>query len=201
MDNLKKLKMEKLQIAIEIDLAMKWGNKNRDIVKRELGNMYTSEEIRALWKDYTAEPVPTSPLWKKIHWKKSRELLRAHMEGLRDAGFISYDDIDNVMTGDEMPRTVKGIGGAASEDRVILYIFGIWWHGDLIDKAFYCNDGRDVYEWQYKDFIIKSFTRSNGKPFKSLQTAALRRGGLERKGDRFIFLDKDLHAALAKILK
>lgn len=192
-------KREKALILENNAKAEEWMRRNYGIVKRELGNSWTGQDLIALWKSQTVSPPPVRALSDKIHWKADPDTLRAHLAGLYDAGYITFDDIEAVLDGTEIPRTAK-----EPEDRTILYIFAVWWKLGCIDKSFFSSDGRDTKGIQYDEFIKGSFTHRSGKPFNNLSKAARpdkERKGFARKGDTLEPLDKELHSALSSILK
>jgi len=164
------------------------------------GWLWLLQEISRLYDMIVpAHPEPLRPLAEKIHWEGTDKKLRAHLEGLKKAGYITFTDPQAVLDGTETPRTAR-----RPEDRTILYIFGIWWDRGLIDKSFYLETPKGM-EFQYS-FIVDSFHDKNGDQFKrgSLRTAAKDDGirkGFKRKGESFEFKDKTLHDDLSAILK
>ncbi|HQP49764.1 MAG TPA: hypothetical protein PKX12_13625 [Spirochaetota bacterium] len=156
----------------------------------------------------TEKPKDTRPLHEKIHWQKDKTLLRKHLEGLKAAGYITYNKkIDDVISGIETPRTVK----CESEDRLILYIFTLWQErGFLKDKTIYKDEkktGQDDKNYIYKKWsysIIKKSFLPNGRGcFIDLAKAATpdRKGFTKNPDGTFEYRDTDLHAALSEILK
>jgi len=165
---------------------------------QEIVKLYDLLSIDAAPKQNDA-PSPVRTLSDKIRWKADPGTLRAHLAGLYDAGYITFDDIEAVLDGTGIPRTAK-----EPEDRTILYIFAVWWKLGCIDKSFFSSDGRDTKGIQYDEFIKGSFTHRSGKPFNNLSKAARpdkERKGFSRKGDTLEPLDKELYSALSSILK
>lgn len=143
-------------------------------------------------------PQPIKPLAEKIQWQRDRdpdtEKLKAHIEGLKKAEFITFTDINTVMSGEEIPRTVKRKTGVEkSESRNMVYIFSIWHNQGLI-KNFVSGDKIENY-----DIIINSFKQRTGKLFNNNSLSKSKK--VEVKNRIIDFKEKDLHATLSEILK
>ncbi len=118
------------------------------------------------------------PLFKKINWIAGDDLLRTHLEKLKEINFIDYgnDSIDKVMSGDETAVFIKHRKYKSIEENA-LSLFQFWNNEKFIEGFITTEDRKGIKEdhWNY-DFIIETFTK--GKVFK--------RGNLKTSKDRMI---------------
>ncbi len=157
--------------------------------------------IDDIFQQVQSEPAPQTikPLADKIQWKRDQdpdtEKLKAHIEGLEKAGFITFTNINKVMSGEEMPRTVKhGSGVRTSESRNIVYIFAIWYNLGYIE-----NFVSPVAKLCVDEFIIKTFRQSTGKLFN--QNSLSKRNRVITKIDKIELKDQELGRLISDILK
>ena len=96
-------------------------------------------------------------LSEKIKWQKEPELLRAHLEKLRDK-FIKYENIDKVLSGDEIAVFIKNKTHKATYNN-ILALYDLWNEKNYISDYIIEKDrnGEKFLERQYKEFMENVF--------------------------------------------
>jgi|GEM_PF-2778599 len=97
------------------------------------------------------------PLAEKINWKAGEDILRTHLEKLRD-NFIKYENIDKVMSGDEIAVFIKH-KTYKSINNNILALYDLWNEKNYISDYIiekYRNDEKFL-ERQYKEFMENTF--------------------------------------------
>jgi len=87
----------------------------------------------------------------KINWINKPELLRTHLETLKNNNFIQYDNIDSVMSGDEIAVFIKHKTYTAPCNN-ILALYDLW------NEKKYISDYADREgKRQYKEFMENVF--------------------------------------------
>ena len=99
------------------------------------------------------------PLAEKINWKAGEDLLRTHLEKLREHKFIDYAKTDSVMSGDKIAVFIKHKTYIAINQN-ILALYDLWneknFISDYIDregKRQYKEFMQNVFNWDYKGEI------------------------------------------------
>ena len=91
------------------------------------------------------------PLAEKINWKAGEDILRTHLEKLRDDNFIQYNNIDEVMSGSEIAIFIKH-KTYTSPCQNILALYDLW------NEKKYISDYTDREgKRQYKEFMENVF--------------------------------------------
>lgn len=161
-NNFNAYKEAKKRNAIEGQQALEWSNKNREIVKRELGNFYSTIDLVELWKHYTT-PQDNRTLSNKINWKAGEDILRTHLEKLRDNKFIDYKNIDAVISGDEIAVFIKhNSGKLKSSQNNATALFRFWNKNKLITDYIFNTTNQDTGEAEEKEshnYICDAFYR------------------------------------------
>lgn len=129
--------------------------------------------IKKILSDIKQSPAqqhqPVKPLPEKINWKAGEDILRTHLEKLRDNKFIDYKNIDAVMSGDEIAVFIKyKTGILKATNKNIIYLFKVWYDLNFIDKSFIeitNKEGKKELDWQINNFIIPAFYDSNNNLF------------------------------------
>lgn len=138
---------------------------------KQLLYFYNAEcEVESNTKPAQQHPQ-VKPLAEKINWKAGEDILRTHLEKLRDKKFIDYDNIDSVMSGKEVAVFIKHDSGELkATNKNAVYLFKVWYDLKLIDKSFIQiikKENKEELDWQINSFIIDAFNDSENIPFKS----------------------------------
>ncbi len=122
-------------------------------------------------QDNREQKTVDKPLADKIHWNRDipESQLTDILERLKSNGFINYDKIKKVISGEEIPQTAKlkgkGKKDFQSELRNIMYIFMILNEENFITGFIDKKDPTNI-EFQWEDYIYGSFYNSRCTHFR-----------------------------------
>jgi len=143
----------KIQYDLFLRIIDDWYNKD---ISHQLN--FIKKILSDIKQSPTQQHQQVKPLAEKINWKAGEDVLMAHLEKLRDKKFIDYDDIDKVMSGDEIAVFIKHKTFTAINQN-ILALYDLW-----NDKKYISDYADREGKRQYKEFMENVFNwEENGK--------------------------------------
>jgi hypothetical protein len=136
----------KIQYDLFLRVIDDWYNKD---ISHQLN--FIKKILSDIKQSPTQQHQQVKPLPEKINWTKEPELLRTHLEKLRDDNFIQYNNIDEVMSGSEIAVFIKHKTYTAPCNN-ILALYDLW------NEKKYISDYADREgKRQYKEFMENVF--------------------------------------------